>query len=74
MLRTEGLDVNMDCGGGNRPLHYALQDSLTPLTEGAYWGIAIFMYVNRPGSVLPPHPHLGRVDLGARKRRGAFRR
>ena len=35
MLRNEGLDVNMDCGGGNRPLHYALQDSLTPLTEGA---------------------------------------
>ena len=33
--------VNADCGGGNRPLHYALQDSLTPLTEGAYWGIAV---------------------------------
>ena len=31
VLRTEGLDVNADCGGGNPPLHYALQDSLTPL-------------------------------------------
>ena len=46
VLRTEGLDVNMDCGGGNRPLHYALQDSLTPLTEGAYYGIGTFMYAD----------------------------
>ena len=41
VLQSPGLDVNADCGGGNRPLHYALQDSLTPLTESAYWGIAV---------------------------------
>ena len=57
VLRTEGLDVNMDCGGGNRPLHYALQDSLTPLTEGAYFGIGTFMYADG-------------VDLGARNGAG----
>ena len=57
VLRTEGLDVNMDCGGGNRPLHHALQDSLTPLTEGAYWGIATFMFADG-------------VDLGVRNGAG----
>ena len=57
VLRNEGLDVNMDCDGGNRPLHYALQDSLTPLTEGAYWGIATFMFADG-------------VELGARNGAG----
>ena len=44
VMRTPGLDVNYDCGRGDRPLHIALQDSLTPLTNGAYWAIATFMY------------------------------
>ena len=44
VMRTPGLDVNYDCGRGDRPLHIALQDSLTPLTKGAYWAIATFMY------------------------------
>ena len=44
VMRTPGLDVNYDCGRGDRPLHIALQDSLTPLTVGAYWAIATFMY------------------------------
>ena len=44
VMRTPGLDVNYDCGRGDRPLHIALQDSLTPLTIGAYWAIATFMY------------------------------
>lgn len=57
VLRTPGLDVNYDCGRGDRPLHIALQDSLTPLTEGAYWGIATFMYADG-------------VDLGSRNRSG----
>ena len=48
VLRNEGQDVNADCDGGNRPLHYTLQDSLTPLTEGAYWGIAT-LHLIRPG-------------------------
>jgi len=39
VLRTPGLDVNYDCGRGDRPLHIALQDSVTPLTIGAYWAI-----------------------------------
>ena len=43
VMRTPGLDVNYDCGRGDRPLHIALQDSLTPLTKGAYWAIGIFM-------------------------------
>ena len=43
VLRTPGLDVNYDCGRGDRPLHIALQDSLTPLTAGAYWAIGTFM-------------------------------
>ena len=44
VMRTPGLDVNYDCGRGDRPLHIALQDSLTPLTEGAMWAIATFIY------------------------------
>ena len=44
VMRTPGLDVNYDCGRGDRPLHIALQDSLTPLTEGALWAIGTFMY------------------------------
>ena len=44
VMRTPGLDVNYDCGRGDRPLHIALQDSLTPLTEGTMWAIATFMY------------------------------
>ena len=44
VVRTPGLDVNYDCGRGDRPLHIALQDSLTPLTDGAYWAVATFMY------------------------------
>ena len=44
VMRTPGLDVNYDCGRGDRPLHIALQDSLTPLTEGAMWAILTFMY------------------------------
>ena len=43
VMRTPGLDVNYDCGRGDRPLHIALQDSLTPLTDGAYWAIATFI-------------------------------
>ena len=43
VLRTPGLDVNYDCGRGDRPLHIALQDSLTPLTAGAFWAIGTFM-------------------------------
>ena len=43
VLRTPGLDVNYDCGRGDRPLHIALQDSLTPLTAGAFWAIATFI-------------------------------
>ena len=43
VMRTPGLDVNYDCGRGDRPLHIALQDSLTPLTEGAFWTIGWFM-------------------------------
>ena len=44
VLRTPGLDVNYDCGRGDRPLHIALQDSLTPLTAGASWAVMTFMY------------------------------
>ena len=44
VMRTPGLDVNYDCGRGDRPLHIALQDSLTPLTEGAFWAIGTFMH------------------------------
>ena len=44
VMRTPGLDVNYDCGRGDRPLHIALQDSLTPLTDGAFWAIATFIY------------------------------
>ena len=44
VMRTPGLDVNYDCGRGDRPLHIALQDSLTPLTIGAMWAIATFVY------------------------------
>ena len=44
VMRTPGLDVNYDCGRGDRPLHIALQDSLTPLTEGASWAVMTFMY------------------------------
>ena len=44
VMRTPGLDVNYDCGRGDRPLHLALQDSSTPLTIGAYWAIATFVY------------------------------
>ena len=63
VLQSPGLDVNTNCGGGNRPLHYALQDSLTPLTEGAYWGIATFMYAD--GVNLAARNNAGRsiVDL-----------
>ena len=43
VLRTPGLDVNYDCGRGDRPLHIALQDSLTPLMIGAAWAVWIFM-------------------------------
>ena len=43
VMRTPGLDVNYDCGRGDRPLHIALQDSLTPLTLGAYGAIWVFM-------------------------------
>ncbi len=43
VMRTPGLDVNYDCGRGDRPLHIALQDSLTPLTIGAAWAIGTFM-------------------------------
>ena len=43
VMNTPGLDVNYDCGRGDRPLHIALQDSLTPLTEGAGHAIWIFM-------------------------------
>ena len=43
VMRTPGLDVNYDCGRGDRPLHIALQDSLTPLTKGAYWAIGTFI-------------------------------
>ena len=43
VMRTPGLDVNYDCGRGDRPLHIALQDSLTPLTEGAAWAIGTFI-------------------------------
>ena len=43
VMRTPGLDVNYDCGRGDRPLHIALQDSLTPLTGGAFWAIGTFM-------------------------------
>ena len=43
VMRTPGLDVNYDCGRGDRPLHIALQDSLTPLTRGAAWAIGTFM-------------------------------
>ena len=44
VMRTPGLDVNYDCGRGDRPLHIALQDSLTPLTIGASWAVMTFMY------------------------------
>ena len=44
VMLTPGLDVNYDCGRGDRPLHIALQDSLTPLTKGASWAIMTFMY------------------------------
>ncbi len=44
VMRTPGLDVNYDCGRGDRPLHIALQDSLTPLTEGAGQAIWTLMY------------------------------
>ena len=44
VMRTPGLDVNYDCGRGDRPLHIALQDSVTPLTIGAAWAIVTFMY------------------------------
>ncbi len=44
VMRTPGLDVNYDCGRGDRPLHIALQDSLTPLTEGVARAIATFIY------------------------------
>ena len=44
VVRTPGLDVNYDCGRGDRPLHIALQDSLTPLTEGASWAVMTFIY------------------------------
>ena len=43
VLRTPGLDVNYDCGRGDRPLHIALQDSLTPLTIGVDWAIMTFI-------------------------------
>ena len=43
MMNTTGLDVNYDCGRGDRPLHIALQDSLTPLTIGVAWAIWIFI-------------------------------
>ena len=58
VLRTPGLDVNYDCGRGDRPLHIALQDSLTPLTDGAYWAIGTFMY------------EADNLDLFARNRSG----
>ena len=48
VVRTPGVDVNYDCGRGERPLHIALQDSLTPLTAGAYWAIRTFMYEGWP--------------------------
>ena len=57
VLRTPGLDVNYDCDRGDRPLHIALQDSLTPLTEGAYWAIGHFMYADN-------------VNFGIRNRSG----
>ncbi len=44
VLRTPGLDVNYDCGRGDRPLHIALQDSSTPLTTGAFFAIGTFIY------------------------------
>ena len=47
VLRTPGLDVNYDCGRGDRPLHIALQDSLTPLTVGAGWAVMMFMYESK---------------------------
>ena len=43
VLRTPGLDVNYDCGRSDRPLHIALQDSLTPLTAGASWAVMTFI-------------------------------
>ena len=58
VMRTPGLDVNYDCGRGDRPLHIALQDSLTPLTDGAYWAIGTFMY------------EADNLDLFARNRSG----
>ena len=44
VMRTPGLDVNYDCGRGDRPLHIALQDSLTPLTTGAGRAVMTFVY------------------------------
>ena len=58
VMRTPGLDVNYDCGRGDRPLHIALQDSLTPLTEGAAWAVMTFMY------------EADNLDLFARNRSG----
>ena len=47
VMRIPGLDVNYDCGRGDRPLHIALQDSLTPLTRGITWAIGTFMYEDK---------------------------
>ena len=58
VLRTPGLDVNYDCGRGDRPLHIALQDSSTPLTVGA--GNAIWKFMNEGKG----------LDLFARNRAG----
>ena len=60
VMRTPGLDVNYDCGRGDRPLHIALQDSLTPLTIGVGQAIWTVMYEGKSKG----------LDLFARNRSG----